>query len=60
MLVVEIQWKDIKFNEIGREQALKISEKTKNEKIYIIITFPLKRAYETAKIINKQFEVEII
>ena len=52
--------KDIKLNEIGREQAVTTSEKIKNEKIDIIITSPLKRARETAEIINKQFNVEIV
>lgn len=35
-------------------------EKIKDEKIDIIITSPLKRARETAEIINKQFNVEIV
>ena len=39
--------KDIELNEVGKEQAL-------------IITSPLKRARETAEIINKQFNVEIV
>lgn len=52
--------KDIELNEAGRKQAVTTSEKIKNEKIDIIITSPLKRARETAEIINKQFNVEII
>lgn len=51
---------DIKLNEVGKEQALTTGEKIKNEKIDIIITSPLKRARETAEIINKQFNVEIV
>ena len=51
---------DIKLNEFGKEQALITGEKIKNEKIDIIITSPLKRARETAEIINKQFTVEIV
>lgn len=51
---------DIKLNEVGKEQALTTGEKIKNEKIDIIITSPLKRAKETAEIINKQFNVEIV
>ena len=52
--------KDIELNEVGREQALKTGEKIKDEKIDIIITSPLKRARETADIINKQFNVKIV
>lgn len=51
--------KDIELNEFGREQALITSKKIKEEKIDIIITSPLKRARETAEIINRQFDVEI-
>lgn len=51
---------DIKLNEVGKEQALTTGEKIKDEKIDIIITSPLKRARETAEIINKQFNVEIV
>lgn len=51
---------DIKLNEVGKEQALTTGKKIKNEKIDIIITSPLKRARETAEIINKQFNVEIV
>ena len=52
--------KDIELNEVGKEQALTTGEKIKDEKIDIIITSPLKRARETAEIINKQFNVEIV
>lgn len=51
---------DIKLNEVGRKQAARTSKKIKNEKIDIIITSPLKRAKETAEIINEQFNVEIV
>ena len=44
--------KDIELNEVGKEQAMKIGEKIKDEKINIIITSPLKRARETAEIIK--------
>lgn len=52
--------KDIELNEVGREQAAKVRNKLKNEKIDIIISSTLKRAKETAKIINKEFNVDII
>ncbi len=51
---------DIELNEVGKKQASTTGEKIKNEKINIIITSPLKRARETAEIINKQLNVEII
>ena len=52
--------KDIELNEVGKEQAMKIGKKIKDEKINIIITSPLKRARETAEIINKQLNAEIV
>lgn len=51
---------DIELNEIGKKQALIVGEKIKNEEIDIIITSPLKRAKETAEIINKKLNVEIV
>lgn len=52
--------KDIELNEVGREQAEKVKNKLKNEKIDLIISSSLKRAKETAKIINKEFNVDIL
>ena len=51
---------DIELNDIGRGQAKETSELLKDEKIDLIITSPLKRAKETAEIINSKFNVEII
>ena len=51
--------KDIELNEVGIEQAEKLKNKLKNEKIDLIISSSLKRARETAKIINKEFNVDI-
>ncbi len=51
---------DIKLNNTGRNQALKTSQKIQDEKLDLIITSPLKRAKETAEIINKCFNVPII
>ena len=51
---------DIELNDIGRGQAEETSELLKDEKIDLIITSPLKRAKETAEIINSKFNVEII
>ena len=43
---------DIELNATGIEQAKITSEKLKDEKIDIIISSPLKRAKQTAEIIN--------
>lgn len=51
---------DIELNDVGREQAKLAGEKIKNETIDLIIASPLKRTMETAKIINENFNVEII
>ena len=51
---------DIELNEVGREQAQITGEQIKNENIDLIITSPLKRARETAEIINKNFNAPII
>ena len=51
---------DIELNETGKNQARETGEAIKNEHIDIIISSPLKRAKETAQIINKNFNVEII
>ncbi len=51
---------DIELNDTGRLQAIETGKLIKNEKIDLIITSPLKRAKETAEIINKNFNVTII
>lgn len=51
---------DIKLNDTGRKQAKDTSVNIQNENIDLIITSPLKRAKETAEIINKNFNVPII
>lgn len=51
---------DIELNENGKEQAKQIGEKLKNTKIDLIICSPLKRAKETAEIINSYLNVPII
>ena len=48
------------LNDIGRQQAKDTGEQIKNEKIDLIIASPLKRAKETAEIINQNFNVDII
>lgn len=51
---------DIPLNETGKSQAKITSEKLKEYKIDLIISSPLKRACETAKIINETKNLEII
>jgi broad specificity phosphatase PhoE len=52
--------KDIELNEVGQEQAEMTRNKLKNEKIDLIISSSLKRAKQTAEIINKEFNVDIL
>lgn len=51
---------DIELNGIGRQQAEETGKSIRNENIDLIITSPLKRAKETAQIINRNFNVTII
>lgn len=51
---------DIELNDVGRQQAEGTGKLIRNENIDLIITSPLKRAKETAKIINMNFNVTII
>lgn len=51
---------DIELNDVGRQQAEETGKLIENETINLIITSPLKRAKETAQIINKRFNVKII
>ena len=51
---------DISLNEKGKEQARKTAEKLQNEDFDLIICSPLKRARETAEIINIGRNVPVI
>lgn len=51
---------DTELNDVGRQQAKEISELIRNEAIDLIISSPLNRAKETAQIINKNLNVNII
>ena len=51
---------DIELNETGRKQAIKSQEEFKKLNIDLIISSPLKRAIETAKIVSKGSNVPII
>ena len=50
---------DIFLNEAGVEQAFKNAEKLKNKGIEFLYTSPLKRAYQTAKILANEINVEL-
>ncbi len=43
---------------LGRQQAKKVAEKLKNNDIQIIYSSPLRRAYETARIIAQELSVD--
>lgn len=51
---------DIELNDTGRKQAEETGKRIKDEKIDLIITSPLKRATETARIINKSVNANVI
>ena len=51
---------DISLNEKGKEQAYETKKKIDNEEIDLIICSPLKRAKETADIINENRNIPII
>ncbi len=51
---------DIELNQSGREQAEFVRDSVKNNKYDLIISSPLKRARETADIINQVLNVPII
>ncbi len=51
---------DIELNESGREQALRIASYLKREQWDAVVSSPLKRAYETARIIARELSVSEI
>ena len=51
---------DIELNEIGKKQAEEAKELIKKEEIDLIIVSPLKRAKQTAEIINQDCNVLIL
>lgn len=50
---------DINLNNQGIEEAKKVAKRLSYEKIDMIYSSPLKRAFETAEIINENFEKKI-
>jgi broad specificity phosphatase PhoE len=53
-------WKNIRLSKLGREQAVKLAKRLKNEKIDAIYTSKLSRAVDTAKEINKFHKLKMI
>ena len=53
------EWIDTHLSKKGKEQADKVAQRLKNEKIDIIYSSDLKRAKETAEAINKFHNVNI-
>lgn len=51
---------DLELNETGRAQAEETARKLKNEHFDLIICSPLKRAKETAEIINKELKLKLV
>jgi len=50
---------DIELNDLGKKQASVVREKLSGEKIDLIISSPLKRAMQTAQIINENRQIPI-
>lgn len=51
---------DEPLNEAGRAQAEELAQRLKNTKLDAVISSPLKRAYETAEIVNKYHNLRVI
>lgn len=51
---------DLELNDIGKNQAIDVKNKLKEKNIDIILVSPLKRAQQTAIIINKSLNKKII
>jgi len=52
--------RDTELSELGREQARKVAEKLRDNEVQIIYTSPLKRVYETARIIGTVLGIDKI
>jgi uncharacterized phosphatase len=51
---------DTELNNLGREQACKLADFLKEESWDLIISSPLKRALETARIISSNLEITVV
>lgn len=50
--------RDTELTELGRKQAMQVAEKLRDNDVQIIYASPLKRAYETARIIATELGVD--
>lgn len=50
--------RDTELTELGREQAKKVTDKLRDNDVQIVYTSPLKRAYETARIIATELGID--
>lgn len=50
--------RDTDLTELGREQAKKVAEKLRDNNVQIVYASPLKRAYETARIIATELGID--
>jgi len=53
-------WTDMELNETGIDQVKLLKERLKGIKVDKIYSSPLKRALQTAKIINENFQLDIV
>ena len=53
-------WTDIELNETGLSQVRILKDRIKNTKIDRIFSSPLKRALQTAEIINESYRMDIV
>jgi len=51
---------DIELNDLGRKQAIETSRYFETEKWDVVVSSPLKRAYETAQIIADRLSIPVI
>ena len=49
----EDEWRNTSLSNIGKTQAKKVADRLKDENFNLIYSSPLKRAKQTAEIINK-------
>lgn len=50
--------RDTELTELGRKQAMQVAEKLRDNDVQIIYASPLKRAYETARIIAERLGID--
>lgn len=50
---------NVELTDLGKQQAIKAREQLEDQKIDYIFASPLQRAYETAKIINEKYHLNI-